>query len=360
MLRHRTLGMEQLENRRCMAASPQAVQLVYELNLARNNPAEYASLHPLANGIKGISSTQPLAIDSRLTQSALQHASEMSLHDYLAHQSILDARWPNRMVRDAQYPLPGEFLPDGNSVEVFAGARDLKSPGQVLESWLSNSNAAAVGNRQLLLGSSLPYSMFTQVGVGYINDAAKSIADVWTLHAATQGASEKFLTGVVYEDRNGNQRYDAGEGLEGVAITAEPFTTVSEPAGNWSLQVAGGLHEVVASGGPFTKPVRARAAVTDKNVEVDFLLNEFPQVQFQSQSEWTNPFRNVDVNQDGKLTPLDALLVINVLNSSGSYVLPEIGGGGSPPPYFDVSGDHKLTPLDALLVINALNASVPK
>src|SRR5207248_7878362 len=63
----------------------------------------------------------------------------------------------------------------------------------------------------------------------------------------------------------------------------------------------------------------------------------------------------VDVNGDGVLTPIDALLVINYLNAW----LP--GGTVSSPTladrlYCDVDGDGTVAPVDALLVINSLNA----
>jgi hypothetical protein len=68
----------------------------------------------------------------------------------------------------------------------------------------------------------------------------------------------------------------------------------------------------------------------------------------------------LDVNGDGKVTPIDALLIINVLNNF--HGLPTNDPVRA---YFtigqvkaDASGDRGITPLDALLVINALNRSV--
>ena len=68
---------------------------------------------------------------------------------------------------------------------------------------------------------------------------------------------------------------------------------------------------------------------------------------------WQNPGNALDVNADSRLTPLDALLVINQLNSIGSGQLPD--RSTSEPPFIDTNGDGILTPLDALLVINELN-----
>jgi len=61
-----------------------------------------------------------------------------------------------------------------------------------------------------------------------------------------------------------------------------------------------------------------------------------------------------DVNGDFAVSPLDALVVINRLNTQGSSSLT----GQAPADrssYIDVTGDNYLSPLDALSVINALN-----
>jgi VCBS repeat-containing protein len=76
----------------------------------------------------------------------------------------------------------------------------------------------------------------------------------------------------------------------------------------------------------------------------------------QTPSAWQNPIKPLDVNGDTFVTPIDALLVINLLNSAGAGPL----AGRTPPipvqPFVDTNGDSSLTALDALLVINAINA----
>lgn len=64
----------------------------------------------------------------------------------------------------------------------------------------------------------------------------------------------------------------------------------------------------------------------------------------------TSQFAPVDVNQDGFISPLDALLVINMLNSEA-----ERTGALQEPDRRDTNDDGFVSPLDALLVINQLN-----
>jgi hypothetical protein len=68
-----------------------------------------------------------------------------------------------------------------------------------------------------------------------------------------------------------------------------------------------------------------------------------------------NVVRPRDVTADGVVSPIDALLVINYLNSGGR---PDAAasGEGMVGYYLDVNGDNFVSPIDALLVINDLNS----
>ncbi len=71
----------------------------------------------------------------------------------------------------------------------------------------------------------------------------------------------------------------------------------------------------------------------------------------------TNLWMPVDVNLDGQVSPIDALLVVNYLNANGD---PAGEGEGSPDPYKrDVNHDNSISPIDALMVINYLNRQRP-
>lgn len=72
-------------------------------------------------------------------------------------------------------------------------------------------------------------------------------------------------------------------------------------------------------------------------------------------SRWQNPQNSLDVNADGFVSPIDALLIINYINSKGDPILPS--SGLIPPPYIDTTGDELVTPNDVLQVINYLNAN---
>lgn len=76
-------------------------------------------------------------------------------------------------------------------------------------------------------------------------------------------------------------------------------------------------------------------------------------------SPYQNPSNALDVNGDGFVSPIDALLVINYLNDPTkpkTLTLPHVAA----PPYVDVDGDGFVAPKDVLFIINYLNTLPPK
>ena len=71
--------------------------------------------------------------------------------------------------------------------------------------------------------------------------------------------------------------------------------------------------------------------------------------------DWRNPVDSLDVDFDGIVSPLDALVNINYINSQGSGKLPDLRDPSLP--FFDVDGDQGVSPLDVLSVINHLNSN---
>ncbi len=65
-----------------------------------------------------------------------------------------------------------------------------------------------------------------------------------------------------------------------------------------------------------------------------------------------------DVNGDGRISPIDALLVIDRLNSIGTHAVPDLlVQYREEAPYCDVSNDRRISPIDVLMIIDYLNQS---
>lgn len=72
-------------------------------------------------------------------------------------------------------------------------------------------------------------------------------------------------------------------------------------------------------------------------------------------SPWHNVTTPVDVNRDGYVSAIDALLVINEINRNGAVSLSSSGDTGPTSTFYDVNNDYYISAIDALLVINRLN-----
>jgi hypothetical protein len=71
---------------------------------------------------------------------------------------------------------------------------------------------------------------------------------------------------------------------------------------------------------------------------------------------WHNPVNGNDVDNDGSVTPLDVLAIVNLLNSDFPRNL-SLQTPFNPPRYIDTDYDSFLSPLDVLVVVNFLNSS---
>ncbi len=101
----------------------------------------------------------------------------------------------------------------------------------------------------------------------------------------------------------------------------------------------------------FTYAITDQQGLTSNETNVEVMVLDFSAPL---------PFRNtrspLDVNGDGIVSPVDALLVINQLNNRADVALPTtISQARGIFGYVDVNGSGTLEPLDVLLVINGLN-----
>lgn len=95
----------------------------------------------------------------------------------------------------------------------------------------------------------------------------------------------------------------------------------------------------------FGEPTR----VADADITFGF---DTLQIDAANATSFTNAADIYDVNEDGKVNPLDALIVINDLSRNGYRRLTSNNAGHM---MLDVNGDGFVAPMDALLVINQLS-----
>lgn len=282
--------------------------LIYELNRARNNPQRYDTEQSLGGLLTGIAASQPLAVNSNLVTSARFHTNEMATFNYFGHQSAVTGDWPNKMARDAGYPLATVMPNNTNNIEsLAAGSANVLAALRLL---IEDAGVSPPGHRYHLLAtgpSASFYQQFREIGTGYSFNASSTYQRYYAIHTGFRDADSPWLTGVVYNDANQNGRYDEGEGLGGVTVGATgpaTLSTTTNSQGGWSIAVTAGTWNLTCSGGAFAGTATAQAIVGTQNIEVDFASGRAAgEVAFAFQTAGGGRVVNISTNTLGFTSP---------------------------------------------------------
>lgn len=176
----------------------------------------------------GATSKQPLAFHSQLIQAARNHSDWMLGADVFSHTGS-GGSTPTERARAVGYPFSAAeniayYSTQGplDSVEAVAGSHDglFKSPGH---------------------RTNLMEPTYSVIGLGVREGDFKG----WNAQMVSQSFSEggqsvdsgPFLLGVVFDDKNGNERYDPGEGLEGVRVEPDygGYSAITSASGGYAV-----------------------------------------------------------------------------------------------------------------------------
>lgn len=233
-----------------------------------------------------------------------------------------------------------------------------KASQSYLSSWTSNS-------RRLQVNFSAPTSKvdIDVIGVGNgsygrleVYNAAGQLLGRTTSSSLNNGQTEKLTIArgaadiayaIVGGHLTGSVRLDnLNFGAETQVVTGANgrFAAPSLPAGNYIVQISQqGFNALTPTGGLQPVTIVANTAAPD----IDFGFST-------ASSPWQNTRDPNDVNDDGIISALDVLLIVNDINANG---IRDLGlSGYQAPPYIDVNGDRFVAALDVLLVVNYINS----
>lgn len=214
----------------------------YELELinrARLDPEAEAARYGislnegLAAGTISAEAKQVLAPNADLEAAAQGHSEWMLANDVFIHTGAGGSSAGTRIVAEG-YLLNGTWgWAENLSAVMTTGTLDLEAAIEQHHStlFLSEVHRTNTLNGQLReIGIAQVQGQYTSGGVTY-NTA------MLTENFAYAGTSV-FVTGVVYDDTDGDAFYGIGEGLSGIKFTAAGTTDTSEAAGGYSVGVS--------------------------------------------------------------------------------------------------------------------------
>jgi hypothetical protein len=178
----------------------------------------------------------PAAFDARLYEAAYEHSLYLIANDTQSHDGqlarIADAGFHASVVRGNVYSYAESALYSHAGFNVDWGSGD------------GTGMQAERGHRQAVMSIDGDY---TNVGLAVVpewNPATQVGPLVVTgdyAHASSRWDDHynRFVVGTVWEDRNGNGRYDPGEGFAGVTVTpdAGPYFAVTSAGGGYAIPV---------------------------------------------------------------------------------------------------------------------------
>ncbi len=254
--------LEALETRMLLstALQPTAQEqlLLVQLNAIRADPAGYG--RSIGLDLSNVAPSQPLAFNTELEAAARAHSQDMNNQDYFGHNTP-QGEDPGQRMSAAGFSWGGW----GESI-----AAGFPSSADALQGLIVDKGVPDLGHRLMLLAQNSLFQSLNQVGVGIVNGSGP-YGSYYTIDAANAANdNNSFLTGVVFNDANGNGRYDVGEGLGGVTVTANNgASTTTFGSGGYSLELGPGTYTVTFNGSGLAAPVVRTVTVGKQNVEVD-------------------------------------------------------------------------------------------
>lgn len=258
-------------------------QFMLELiNRARANPAAEAarigiSLNEglLLGGISK-SAKPPLAFNAALIQAARAHSRWMLSTGNFSHTGSGGSDAGSRMEK-AGYDFSGSWTRSENIGYGSTGGK--ADPASEILARHSSLFQSPQHRKNICQAGSL------EVGLGIASGAFgkdKGNAVVVTQDFAANGHSVPMVTGVVFQDRDGDGFYGLGEGVAGVTVRPEGVNAeaVTSSSGGYAVPCTAGEESggskgpltITFSGGPFSKPRQMTITRTGENVKADVVL----------------------------------------------------------------------------------------
>lgn len=279
-------AMEGLEPRVLLAAfswTPEEVYLAELVNRARANPfAEQTRLNQMDGPtidltagltqaeIARLGPSEPLALNQYLTLAARAHSLDMAERDFFDHVNP-DGDDPTDRAHNAGYT--------GSAGENIAAGQE--TIDQAHREWV-----ASVGHRKNIFSLHTNFTAgfhYDEFGPGFAFTQIGPYFDFYTeLFGVQSGTPQKYILGVVYDDVNGNNFYNIGEGAGNVRVdiapASDPFNVVgtytTDDAGNYQIAVPAGSYVVRFTNLSSGRAYSTMATVNDFNVKVDALLDQ--------------------------------------------------------------------------------------
>lgn len=217
----------------------------------------------------GYQSRPPLAFHPALIQAARLHSADMAANNFQGHVGSNGSQLDQRLAAQG-YTSQGQY---GENVAAYASSVWFGHCGFNVD-W-GTENQVVLGHRSNIMNFN--GAVYTEIGVGiqHTNGGLGSGTVGPLVITEDFGMrSVRYITGVVYDDKNHNGFYDVGEGLAGVQVKPSRGATwaTTSTSGGYAFPFSGsGGVTVTASGGDLGSPIVVTTSFEGNNLKVDFV-----------------------------------------------------------------------------------------
>ena len=209
----------------------------------------------------------PLAFHASLIQISRGHTADMVAKNFQGHTGSDGSSMSDRYNRGG-YQSQGMY---GENVAAYSNSVWHGHCGLNVD-W-GTQNQIDLGHRKNIMNFE-SYN-YTEIGIG-ITYTGAGIPNVGP-YVVTQNfgmRGQRYVVGVVYDDKNKNEEYDPGEGVPGVRIqpSSGAYHAVTSSSGGYAFPYTGTSSiTITASGGGLPSEMKQTVQLTGDNVKVDFM-----------------------------------------------------------------------------------------
>lgn len=216
----------------------------------------------LSAGTISASAKQVLAPNALLEAAATKHSLWMLSTGTFSHTGQ-NGSWPSDRIAAEGYAY--STWSENIAMRYSSGTLTVENSIDALHNMLFQS----AGHRLNILNDA-----FREIGLGAeagpYKGGGKGYTSVYLTEVFGTSGSAHFLTGVAYNDTNGNKFYTMGEGVANVSFAAEGLTTQTAAAGGYALGLSAGT-QVAVSGLAGSLTFSFKVDMSPGNVKVDLV-----------------------------------------------------------------------------------------
>ncbi len=210
----------------------------------------------------------PLSMNEKMLAAARLHSQDMFSNRFQGHLSSTNPpppNQPNDTVGDRLTRQGYVWWICGENVYAYGQSPWHAHAGFEVD-WGMGTNPP--GHRMNLHNTNI-----CEIGVGVVAGVTSNLGPRFvTEDLGASPSSSPFITGVAYFDLNGNDFYDLGEGIGGIAVEVEgqSATAVTSSSGGYSIPVGGnGAYSVFFSAAAMETSTVVAVVASNQNVKVD-------------------------------------------------------------------------------------------